>query len=171
MLDFDIDLDVEKSVRSSREPTPAERLAHLMPGKSTVTERVNWGVDTQLRNQVQLSVYPDCIGPEEKRDIPAVAEFVSKRLGEVVGGVHILPFYPSSADRGFAPLTHKQVNQDLGSWENLQDIAKERDLCVDYMVNHISAQSEEFKDFVRNGNNVRRLARKPVLTQNIGSAA
>lgn len=171
MLEFDIDLDVDKSVRSNREPTPAERLAHLMPGKSTTSERVNWGVDTQMRNQVQLSVYPDCIGPEGKRDIPAVAEFVRKCLGEVVGGVHVLPFYPSSADRGFAPLTHKQVNEDLGSWEDLRGIAKERDLCVDYMVNHISAQSEEFKDFIRKGSNVRRLANTLTLAQDAGSVA
>ena len=116
-----------------------------MPGKATVTERVNWGIDTHLRNQVQLSVYPDCIGPEGKRDIPAVAEYVSSSLGEAVGGVHMLPFYPSSADRGFAPLSHKEVNEDLGTWEDLQGIAKDRDLCVDYMVNHISAQSKESK--------------------------
>lgn len=163
VLELDLDLDVERSVRGSREPTPSERLAHLMPGKATVTERVNWGIDTQLRNQVQLSVYPDCFGPEGKRDIPAVAEFVGKNLGEAVGGVHVLPFYPSSADRGFAPLTHKEVNEELGTWEDLQGIAKERDLCVDYMVNHISAQSKEFKDFVSKGDEVRPLSREHPL--------
>lgn len=152
--ELDLDLGVERSVRIDRDPTPAERLAHLMPGKCTVTERVNWGVDTSLSNQVQLSVYPDCIGPEGKRDITAVAEFVSKCIGEVAGGVHVLPFYPSSADRGFAPLTHKEVNKDLGSWDDLQSIASKRDLCVDYMVNHISAQSKEFKDFVSKGDKV-----------------
>lgn len=157
MLDLDLDQDVETSVRSDRKPTPSERLAHLMPGKATVTERVNWAVDTQLRNQVQLSVYPDCFGPEGGRDLPALTEFVSKCLGEAVGGVHVLPFYPSSADRGFAPLSHKEVNEDLGSWEDLKHIASDRDLCVDYMVNHISAQSKEFKDFVSKGNDVRLL--------------
>lgn len=134
-----------------------------MPGKSTVTQRVNWGVDTQLRNQVQLSVYPDCIGEEGKRDIPAVAQFARECLGEAVGGVHMLPFYPSSADRGFAPLTHKQVNKDLGSWEDLKGIAADRDLCVDYMVNHISAQSEEFRDFVSKGADVRSSACQPAV--------
>lgn len=55
--------------------------------------------------QVQLSAYPDCIGG----DLKGLSKFVTEHLGGVVGGVHVLPFYPSSADRGFAPLTYKEA--------------------------------------------------------------
>ena len=74
--------------------------------------------------------------------------FVKKNLKDVVSGVHVLPFYPSSADRGYAPLTYKEVDSQYGGWPDIEAIAQNGDLCVDFMVNHMSAQSPEFKDFV-----------------------
>ena len=83
----------------------AWELANSLPGANIVDDRVKWGEDTKLKNQVQLSAYPDCIGG----DLKGLRSFVQKQLNGVVGGVHVLPFYPSSADRGFAPLTYKEV--------------------------------------------------------------
>ena len=83
----------------------AWELANSLPGANIVDDRVKWGEDTKLKNQVQLSAYPDCIGG----DLKGLRSFVQKQLDGVVGGVHVLPFYPSSADRGFAPLTYKEV--------------------------------------------------------------
>lgn len=71
-----------------------------------------------------------------------------------MGGVHVLPFYPSSADRGFAPLTYKQVDPSFGKWRDISALRQRLDVCVDFMVNHISAQSEQFKDFVEKGDEV-----------------
>lgn len=69
--------------------------------------------------------------------------------------MHVLPFYPSSADRGFAPLTYKQVDPAFGDWSDIQALREDLDVCVDFMVNHISAQSEQFQDFVEKGDEVR----------------
>lgn len=66
----------------------------------------------------------------------------------------MLPFYPSSADRGFAPLTYKQVDPTFGDWRDISALRQRLDVCVDFMVNHISAQSEQFKDFVEKGDQV-----------------
>lgn len=79
---------------------------------------------------------------------------VCRCLGGVVGGVHVLPFYPSSADRGFAPLTYKQVDPSFGDWEDIAALREDLDVCVDFMVNHISAQSPQFQDFVEKGDKV-----------------
>ena len=35
----------------------------------------------------------------------------------VIGGVHLLPIYPSSGDGGFAPLTYGEVDPHFGTWE------------------------------------------------------
>jgi Alpha amylase, catalytic domain len=78
-----------------------------------------------------------------------------EELGDIVGGVHVLPFYPSSADRGFAPLTYKQVDERFGDWSSIEAIAEDHDVCVDFMVNHTSAQSAEFQDFLAKGDEVR----------------
>jgi glycosidase len=69
--------------------------------------------------------------------------------------MHVLPFYPSSADRGFAPLTYKEVDPAFGTWDDIHGIGETLDLCMDFMVNHISAQSEWFKDFKEKGDKVR----------------
>jgi glucosylglycerol phosphorylase (configuration-retaining) len=93
-------------------------------------------------------VYPNAIGNK----ICYLRRFLDdRRIEGALGGVHILPFYPSSADRGFAPLTHEKVDEQFGTWEDIDAIAEDFDLCVDYMVNHTSAESEEFRDFEAKG--------------------
>ena len=52
-----------------------------------------------------MITYPDCFGGNVK----GLKHVLDKHFGDVLGGIHILPFYPSSADRGFAPLTYKEV--------------------------------------------------------------
>jgi len=74
-----------------------------------------------------------------------------KYLRNAIGGVHILPFYPSSADRGFAPLTYDEVDPAFGTWEDVEHIGRDFDLIVDFMVNHISRQSVYFQDYMENG--------------------
>jgi len=54
-----------------------------------------------LKNQVQLIVYPDSPGG----DLVELHYLLRRYFSRAIGGVHLLPFYPSSADRGFAPLT------------------------------------------------------------------
>ena len=59
----------------------------------------------KVKNQCQLITYPDCFGGNFK----GLKYVLDNYFKGVVGGVHILPFYPSSADRGFAPLTYEEV--------------------------------------------------------------
>ena len=37
----------------------------------------------------------------------------------------------------------------------MEDFGKSRDLCADFMINHVSAQSTQFKDFAEKGDEVR----------------
>lgn len=99
-----------------------------------------------LRNQCQLITYPDSLG----RNISDLHYAVNRYFRGALGGIHVLPFYPSSADRGFAPMTYEQVDAAFGSWEDMDRLGEEYDLVVDFMVNHISQQSVYFQDFVRN---------------------
>lgn len=100
-----------------------------------------------LRNQVQLIAYPDRMG----RNLADLAQVIETHLSKAIGGVHILPLYPSNADGGFSPLTHKEVDPAYGSWDDVRRISAHYDLCLDLTLNHISDESEEFKDFVALG--------------------
>ena len=100
-----------------------------------------------LKNQVQLIVYPDSLGS----DLVELHYVLRRYLSRAIGGVHLLPFYPSSADRGFAPLTYDAVDPAFGTWRDINLIGREFDLIIDFMVNHISRMSEYFQDYFEKG--------------------
>ncbi|MDO6804892.1 alpha-amylase family glycosyl hydrolase, partial [Wenyingzhuangia sp. 1_MG-2023] len=100
-----------------------------------------------LRNAVQMICYPDRLGNSLK-DLHTV---LNTHFAGAVGGVHILPFYPSNADAGFSPLTHKEVDPVYGDWGDIEAIAAEYDICADVTVNHISDESVEFIDYLAKG--------------------
>lgn len=51
----------------------------------------------KLRNAVQLICYPNRIGD----DLGDLHGAIEKHLSDAIGGVHILPFYPSNAVAAF----------------------------------------------------------------------
>ena len=69
-------------------------------------------------------------------------------LSGAFGGVHILPFFPSSGDRGFAPITYREVDPVFGTWDDIDRIGSRYYLMFDYMINHISVRSPEYQDFL-----------------------
>jgi sucrose phosphorylase len=102
-----------------------------------------------LKNNVQLIVYPDSLGG----DLIELHYVLRRYLSRAIGGVHLLPFYPSSADRGFAPMTYDEVDPAFGTWRDIDLIGREFDLIIDFMVNHISRLSVYFQDYIEKGVN------------------
>lgn len=100
-----------------------------------------------LKNKIQLITYPDSLGAH----LPELHYVLRKYFLKAIGGVHLLPFYPSSADRGFAPLTYDEVDPAFGTWEDIEKIGQDFDLIIDFMVNHISRQSVFFQDYIAKG--------------------
>ena len=68
-------------------------------------------------------------------------------MKDVVGGVHILPFFPSSGDRGFAPMDYSKVDEAFGDWSDIEALSQDYYLMFDFMINHISRQSKNYKDY------------------------
>lgn len=101
-----------------------------------------------VKNQVQLITYPDSLGGNLK----VLNEVLLQHFSDIFkGGVHILPPFPSSGDRGFAPLTYLEIEPTFGTWEDIRAIGENFDVLVDLMVNHISKQSAYFQDFLKKG--------------------
>ena len=63
-----------------------------------------------MKKQVQLITYPDSLG----QDLAELDYVLKKYLSDAIGGIHLLPFYPSSADRGFSPVTYDVVDPAFG---------------------------------------------------------
>jgi len=99
----------------------------------------------ELSNEIMLITYPDSMG----HNLKDLKRILDRYFAGAVGGVHILPFFPSSSDRGFAPLGYEKVDPQFGTWEDVERIAAKYYLMCDFMINHISAQSPYYQDFLK----------------------
>ena len=101
-----------------------------------------------MKNKVQLITYPNSLGGNLK----VLGKLMKDDFRDLFpGGLHILPPFPSTGDRGFAPVTYREIDPAFGSWHDIQEIGKDFDVMLDVMVNHISRHSEYFRDFVEHG--------------------
>jgi len=101
-----------------------------------------------VKNEVQLITYPDSLGGN-LRTLDYILQ--THFPGLFGGGVHILPPFPSSGDRGFAPVTYLDIAPEFGTWEDVRRIGMKSPILLDLMVNHLSAESIYFQDFLKNG--------------------
>jgi sucrose 6(F)-phosphate phosphorylase len=101
-----------------------------------------------VRNKSQLITYPDSLGG----DLRTLGHVLDRYFPEMFeGGIHILPPFPSSGDRGFAPLTHLQIDPRFGSWREIKEIGDKHPVLLDLVVNHMSSKSPYFQDYLQNG--------------------
>jgi sucrose phosphorylase len=102
-----------------------------------------------MKNQVQLIAYADRFGGS----VAGLREVLDAEFAGVFGGVHLLPFFTpfDGADAGFDPVDHTQVDPRLGAWDDVAAIGTERDTVVDVIVNHVSADSAQFRDWLARG--------------------
>lgn len=101
----------------------------------------------QIENKIMLISYPDSLGGNLKN----MEQILENELSGTVCGLHILPFYPSSGDRGFAVITYEKVDPAWGTWEDIDRLAERYFLCADFMLNHASVRSAEFLDYMEKG--------------------
>ena len=98
----------------------------------------------KISNQIMLITYPDCFGKNLK-DLHCI---INHYFSGAVYGLHVLPFFPSTADRGFAPVTYREVDTRFGTWEDIMALSEDYYLMYDYMINHISKYSSIYRDFI-----------------------
>lgn len=99
-----------------------------------------------IENKAMLITYADSLG----KDLNELKEVLDKYFNEAIGGVHLLPFFPSTGDRGFAPSDYTQVDPSFGTWKDVEELGEKYYLMFDFMINHISRESKFFRDFKEN---------------------
>lgn len=98
-----------------------------------------------------LITYGDIVRGDGKSALSSLHEFVATYNRGGVNTIHLLPFFPYSSDRGFAVVDFSRVDPQLGTWEDIREKKRRYDLMFDAVLNHCSARSEMFREFV-NGN-------------------
>ncbi|WP_422139284.1 sugar phosphorylase [Endozoicomonas sp. ALC020] len=84
----------------------------------------------------------------EQPPLQVLKGFLDGYLNEVINTLHILPYLPYSSDDGFSVIDYLSVNEQLGSWQDIEAIASDYQLMSDLVINHVSRESLWFADFV-----------------------
>ncbi len=92
--------------------------------------------------------YLSCLKQTEKPLI-TLKNFLDERCKDFINSVHILPFYPYSSDDGFSVINYVAVNEALGDWTHVNDIADSYRLMADLVINHCSSRSIWFSNFLQ----------------------
>jgi sucrose phosphorylase len=93
--------------------------------------------------------YGDQVHTQNEKPLQTLNKFCTQYLADVVGGIHILPFYPWTSDDGFSVVDYRKVDSNLGDWEDVSSLQSRFRLMFDGVINHISSQSEWFQGFLR----------------------
>ena len=99
------------------------------------------------RDALVISYGDSILRPGEK-PLATLKQFLDRHGEGLLSGLHILPFYPWSSDDGFAVLDYSSVNEALGDWSLVKEIAADYDLMADLVINHCSGRSLWFSNFL-----------------------
>ncbi|MEM1181690.1 MAG: sugar phosphorylase [Acidobacteriota bacterium] len=97
---------------------------------------------------VILITYGDLISNDSLPPLQTLANFADVFFRDLISTIHILPFYPYSSDRGFSVTSYTEVDPNLGTWRDVTNLRKSFRLMFDGVFNHISSQSEWFRNFL-----------------------
>lgn len=132
--------------RSETATSVADQIVNELVNNGMISEPVACRLWSQA--DVILITYGDSLVEPGSAPLKVLQRFLSKQLSNLISTVHILPFFPYSSDDGFSVIDYYQVNPDLGSWDDVAAIAEQFDLMFDLVINHISSQSDWFKNFI-----------------------
>ncbi len=136
--------------------TAEDLFAHLKNmmdahGRSTAIRQKNekYGDRVALDEKDSILItYADTIFREGEDPLDTLHHFLRTYVKDIITGVHILPFFPSSSDGGFAVMDYKEVDPQFGAWRHIHKIATDYHLMVDLVLNHVSSQSKWFQRFL-----------------------
>ncbi len=100
------------------------------------------------QSDITLITYGDSIQKEGEKPLNTLRDFLNQNLKEQINTVHILPFFPWSSDDGFAVMDYSMVNESLGDWSDINDLAAHYKIMSDLVINHCSGRSRWFQNFI-----------------------
>ena len=97
---------------------------------------------------ILLITYPDSFSDRKKTKLSSLNYFLKKYINNLFDVIHILPFFPSSSDGGFAVIDYRKVDPSYGNWNDIKKINKNYKIMADLVVNHGSSKSKWFENFI-----------------------
>jgi glycosidase len=100
------------------------------------------------QSKVFLITYGDAIRKEGEHPLKTLHHFACQYLKGSISTIHILPFFPYSSDDGFSVKDFYQVNKELGTWDDIENLNGDFELMADLVANHASSVGTWFKQFL-----------------------
>jgi len=97
---------------------------------------------------VVLITYGDSIQSSAQPPLQTLHTFLNTYLSDSFSMVHILPFFPWSSDDGFSVTDFRAVKEELGTWQDIGNLAEDFDLAIDLVLNHCSRENLWFVDYI-----------------------
>jgi sucrose phosphorylase len=98
---------------------------------------------------VVMITYGDSVMQDGLPPLKTLHKFVKTYCINAINKIHILPFYPYSSDDGFSVIDYSSVNESLGDWKDIEDLAEDYGLMFDLVINHCSSRSVWFDNFIK----------------------
>jgi glucosylglycerate phosphorylase len=129
-----------------------ERLMQAHYARKTVDmiayERTFNPADRFTERDVIAITYADTIHNPEATRLQTLYHVLSLFLRRTINTVHILPFFPSSSDRGFSIIDFSQIDPQVGTWDDIERLSLRFRLMFDGVFNHVSSKSRWFQEFL-----------------------
>ncbi len=97
---------------------------------------------------VILITYGDQVRSSGKKPLQALADLANVLFRPLINTIHLLPFFPSSSDHGFAVTDFESVDPNLGSWDEIEQLSLNFRLIFDGVINQVSSKSRWFQHFL-----------------------
>jgi len=107
---------------------------------------------------VFLITYGDTLNKKGELPLKTLYQFAVSQFENVFSTIHILPFFPFSSDDGFSVVDFFAVNPELGDWKDIRRLGSEFQLMFDLVLNHVSAKSMWFQNYLKEKTTYKELA-------------
>ncbi len=130
-------------------PELSDRLAAFRQRNPHLRREVPPLAERLTERDTILITYGDQVQEPGKPPLQSLDEVLTTLAGDVLTGVHILPFFPYSSDDGFSVIDYRRVDPRLGTWDDIARLRQHFRLMFDAVINHISRHSAWFQAFLR----------------------
>ncbi|EKZ7094143.1 sugar phosphorylase [Listeria monocytogenes] len=142
-----IEVKLRKIYKAAYQPAYLEKMLACAENYSNNTRG---SIDTISEKNVYLIAYGDSIFEKNKHPLQTLNEFLQEYAQDVITDVHLLPIFPSTSDDGFSVTDYKQIDEQLGDWDDVQKMSENFRVMLDFVANHMSKSSDWFKRFSDN---------------------
>ena len=92
-----------------------------------------------------LITYADTVRNKSQNHLKTLDNFLNLFCKDF-SHIHILPYYPSSSDDGFAVIDYKRISKENGTWADFEKLTSKFKIMSDLVINHCSSESNLFND-------------------------